>query len=285
MMRRSSGAAPHLQALLLTFAVAWACFAPGGGDDRSPGAVEIPNTPEIAYRLTADLPHDPEAYTQGLFYSGGKLYEGTGLRGRSTLRRIDPASGRIEAIHHLPGHLFGEGIAEVGDRIYQLTWQSRIGFVYDRISLKPLHSFSYPTEGWGLACDGRHLILSDGSATLRFHDPETFTEVRNVEVRDAHGPVANLNELEFIAGHIYANVWKTNRIVKIDPTDGRVVGVIDLSPLVQELKLTGSRAAANGIAYDAERDRLFVTGKLWPKVFEIRLDDAIPRRGSPRGAD
>lgn len=260
-----------IQAALLSFAVAVTYIALSKADNQNSAPADSSTTPNIAYRLIAGYPHDPEAYTQGLFYSDGKLYEGTGVRGRSSLRRVDLVTGKVEAIYHLPGHLFGEGIADVGNEIYQLTWQSHIGYVYDKSSFKPLRSFLYPTEGWGLTYDGKHLILSDGTATVRFHDPDTFTEQRQVQVRDKKGPVTHLNELEFIRGYLYANVWQQNRILKIDPEDGKVIGEIDLSPLVQELKLTGNRNAANGIAYDHDKDRLFVTGKMWPKVFEIQL--------------
>lgn len=257
---------------LVVLAVAVACTAfsePLGTPEKTRGGA----VPLIPYEIVAAYPHDAGASTQGLLHAGGALYESTGGRGRSSIRRVEPATGKVTAMHRLPPHLFGEGIAAVDDRLLQLTWKSRLGFVYDRASLRPVGSFRYATEGWGLTYDGRHLVLSDGSSYLRFHDPETFTVVRELQVRDPDGPVAHLNELEFARGAIYANVWKTHRIVKVSPETGAVLGEIDLSPIVNDLRLAGHRRVANGIAYDADRDRFYVTGKLWPKLFEIALLD------------
>jgi glutamine cyclotransferase len=207
-------------------------------------------------------------------YVDGVLYEGTGLNGRSSLRRVDLESGKVLQRRDLAREYFGEGIAVFGKRIIQLTWQSRVGFVYDRESFALQRQFSYRTEGWGLTHDGKSLIMSDGTATLRWLDPETFAETRSVVVRDQNGPVVRLNELEYIRGEIYANIWQTDRIARIDPQTGRVTGWIDLRGLLSlEDRQSSDADVLNGIAYDAANDRLFVTGKLWPKLFEIELTE------------
>jgi glutaminyl-peptide cyclotransferase len=228
-------------------------------------------TPVFAFTVVNTYPHDRKAFTQGLVIADGVLYEGTGLRGQSTLRRVDLATGQVMQLHALPAHVFGEGITVYHNTIIQLTWQSRTGFVYDKHSFALLQEFTYPTEGWGITHDGSHLIMSDGTATLYFRHPETFAEVGRIVVRDDAGPVTRLNELEYIHGEIYANVWQTERIAKIDPQTGRVTGWIDLRGLLQSSDARRPVDVLNGIAYDAEHDRLFVTGKLWPKLFEIRL--------------
>lgn len=224
------------------------------------------------YRVINTYPHDPDAYTQGLVFENGTLYEGTGLIGRSTLRRVDLKTGNVLQSRDLPSNVFGEGIAILNSRIFQLTWQSQIGYVYDRDSFELLGEFGYQTEGWGITHDGTHLIMSDGTATLRFWDPNTFAELGRIEVRDENGPVNRLNELEYIDGMIYANVWMTDRIAQIDPQTGRVLGWIDLTGLLspEDRPIEGG-GVLNGIAYDAASKRLFVTGKLWPKLFEIEL--------------
>ena len=242
-------------------------------ETEAPDSRKHPSTPLIEFKVTATYPHDSNAFTQGLVFSDNVLYEGTGVLGQSSLRKVEYQTGRVLAIHRMPANYFGEGIASIDARIYQLTWKSRVGFIYDKATLYLQRRFRYDTEGWGLTYDGRYLVRSDGSSLLRFHDPETFAVVRQLEVRDPAGPVTRLNELEFVGNAIYANVWKTNRIVKISPATGAVLGEIDLSVLVNELQLSGNRSEANGIAYDAKRNRFFVTGKLWPKLFEIVLLD------------
>ncbi|NOX61883.1 MAG: glutaminyl-peptide cyclotransferase [Chloroflexi bacterium] len=226
--------------------------------------------PVYGYRVVHVYPHDAGAFTQGLVYDRGDLLEGTGLRGRSSLRRVDLETGAVLQQRALPAHLFGEGVALVDDRIYQLTWTSQQGFVYDRASFELLDSFTYPTQGWGLAYDGERLIMSDGSDTLYFRNPETFAELGRVKVRDGATAVTRLNELEYVQGEVWANIWLTDRIARIDPQTGQVTGWIDLTGL-----LTPQEQAAadvlNGIAYDPQTDRIFVTGKLWPKLFEIEL--------------
>jgi glutamine cyclotransferase len=216
------------------------------------------------------FPHDTGAFTQGLEYRDGELYEGTGLNGGSSIRRVELATGRVLQQHDLPWNCFGEGITLWQDKLIQLTWTSRTAFVYDRRSFRPLSKLSYPTAGWGLTHDDTHLIMSDGSAMLYFRDPDTFVETGRIRVTDGGRPISDLNELEFIRGEIWANVWRQYRIARISPASGRVLSWIDISGLMPPLDrlLAGS---PNGIACDAQADRVFVTGKRWPKVFEIRV--------------
>jgi len=231
----------------------------------------LDTVPFYTYKIVNTYPHDPNAFTQGLVFKDGVLYEGTGLRGRSTLRVVELETGDILQIRELPAQFFGEGVAIYGNRIIQLTWQSNVGFVYDKESFALLQEFNYPTEGWGITHDGTHLIMSDGTSTLYFLDPETYEEVHRVEVLDRGSPVTRLNELEYVQGIIYANVWQTDRIAMIAPSTGQVVGWIDLEGLLGEEDRIQRVDVLNGIAYDAEDDRLFVTGKWWPKLFEIEL--------------
>ena len=226
-----------------------------------------------SYRVVREYPHDPGAFTQGLVYDPVEdvLYEGTGIWGESSLRKVELATGRVLKIRRLPPQYFGEGIAVWDDHIVQLTWQSRTGFVYTKGTFELLRQFHYETEGWGLTYDGQRLIMSDGSETLYFWDPETLQEIGRVEVHDRGAPVKLLNELEFINGLVWANVWQTDRIAVIDPNTGRVGAWLDLSDILKPEDRTGHEDVLNGIAYDSERDRLFVTGKLWPKLFEIEL--------------
>jgi glutaminyl-peptide cyclotransferase len=224
-----------------------------------------------SYRVVNTYPHDPQAYTQGLIYVDGHLYESTGLNGRSSLRMDDLATGRALQSAAVPSQYFAEGLAPWGSTLVQLTWQSHVAFVYDRFSFRLLKTFHYDCEGWGLTEDGKNLILSDGSATLHFFDPNTFREVRHVTVKDHGAPVTELNELEYIHGQIYANVWHTDRIARIAPATGKVLGWIDLAGLLPVNQRSDPEAVLNGIAYDAAHDRLFVTGKLWPKLFEIKI--------------
>ncbi|MCP4544072.1 MAG: glutaminyl-peptide cyclotransferase [Chloroflexi bacterium] len=227
--------------------------------------------PVYTYTVVQTYPHDLNAFTQGLVFTDGIFYEGTGLYGRSSLRKVELETGNVLQIYRLPQQFFGEGITIYGDQIIQLTWRSHIGFVYAKDSFQLLKTFNYPTEGWGLAHDGERLIMSDGTSTLYFLDPETLEIIGQVEVYDNNGPVVRLNELEYIQGEVYANVWQTNRIARIDPQTGRVVGWINLKGLLSHTNLAQAVDVLNGIAYDAEGDRLFVTGKLWPVLFEIQL--------------
>jgi glutamine cyclotransferase len=228
------------------------------------------DTPVAGYQLVRSFPHDPEAFTQGLVYVDGVLYESTGLNGQSGIRKVKLETGEVTQIQPLDSRYFGEGIAVVGDRVVQLTWQSGIGFVYDRHTFQRQRTFTYEGEGWGLTYDGTRLIMSDGTSRLRFLDPETFKETGRLEVRDRGTPVERLNELEMVKGEIFANVWETQRIVRIAPATGEVLGWIEMRGL-----LTPGEASRvdvmNGIAYDAKNDRLFVTGKRWPKLFEVRV--------------
>jgi glutamine cyclotransferase len=231
----------------------------------------VEDVPVDIYRVLETYPHDPQAWTQGLVYHEGVLYEGTGLRGRSSLRQVELETGEVLRLKPLPAHYFGEGIAILDGRIYQLTWQSNVGFIYELATFEQVGQFSYPTEGWGLTHDGAQLIMSDGTATLHFLDPTDLSKVGQVTAHDAAGPIIRLNELEYVRGEVWANVWTTDRIARIDPGDGSVVGWIDLGGLLSPEDVAGQVDVLNGIAYDAEGDRIFVTGKLWPKLFEIQL--------------
>ena len=234
-------------------------------------AIAAPKFTRYTYRILNAYPHDPEAYTQGLaFDAGGNLFEGTGLWGQSSLRRVDLATGAVLQRLDLDAQYFGEGVTLFDDRIIQLTWQSQTGFVYDRDSFALLQTFRYPTEGWGITHDGARLIMSDGTATLYFWGPHTLAEIGRVAVVGPDGPVTRLNELEYVAGEVWANVWLTDEIVRIDPATGRVVGVIDLAGL-RPASAAGADDVLNGIAYDAKNGRLFVTGKRWPTLFEIEI--------------
>ncbi|HEY85509.1 MAG TPA: glutaminyl-peptide cyclotransferase [Chloroflexi bacterium] len=236
------------------------------------------NTPDAAkeiqhytYRIINTYPHDPTAFTQGLLPLDGIFYEGTGLYGRSSLRKVEPESGKVLQQINLAPTLFGEGITIFGDKLYQLTWKSKVGFVYNKDSFDLLQEFYYPTEGWGITHDGQKLIMSDGSDTLYFRDPETLEEVGRARVFDDKGPVVRLNELEYVKGEIFANIWQTNRIAIINPKTGQVTGWIDFSGILSAKDITQPVDVLNGIAYNAETGQLFVTGKLWPKLFEVEL--------------
>jgi glutamine cyclotransferase len=227
--------------------------------------------PVFGYHVVNVYPHDTSAFTQGLIYHEGQLYEGTGLNGESSLRRVELATGQVLQRIDLPDAYFGEGIALFDDRIYQLTWQNKVGLIYDRASFTQIGTWSYETEGWGLTHDGRQLIMSDGSATIRFLDPQTLAVQRSIQVRAEGQPLTRLNELEYIDGQIYANIWQTDWIVRIDPQSGAVTAWIDLSGLLPPEERQPNTDVLNGIAYDPTTDRLFVTGKRWPKLYEIEL--------------
>jgi glutamine cyclotransferase len=226
--------------------------------------------PISRYRIVKIYPHDRLAFTQGLIYLDGVLYEGTGLNGKSTIRKVKLENGEVLQQRSIDERYFGEGITVWGKNLLQLTWRSQIGFVYDLATFEQQKTFSYLGEGWGLTHDATRLILSDGSPYLRFLDPKSLRETGRLEVRDGGHAVPNLNELEFIKGEVYANVWQTTRIARISPRTGQVLGWIDLSGLLDPADANGVDVM-NGIAYDAARDRLFVTGKLWPKLFEIAI--------------
>jgi glutamine cyclotransferase len=233
--------------------------------------LKLPAARNLTYKVVATYPHDRNAFTQGLVIDDGVLYEGIGLHGRSSLRRVDLASGSVLQSVALDQQYFGEGITTWGDQIIQLTWQAQQGFVYDKATFERLKTFNYPGEGWGLTHDDRSLIMSDGTPAIRFLDPVTLQETRRITVTDQGQPIVNLNELEYVHGEILANVWQTDRIVRISPDDGHVISWIDLSGLLSAEDRQQPVDVLNGIAYDAQHDRLYVTGKLWPKLFEIKL--------------
>jgi glutamine cyclotransferase len=231
---------------------------------------QSPPLPTYGYEVVRSYPHDHDAFTQGLIYRDGFLYEGTGLNGRSTIRKAKLETGEVLQSKAIEQQYFGEGITDWKGSLIELTWQSEIAFVYDIKTFQRTGSFSYKGEGWGLTHDGTRLIMSDGTAQLRFLDPATFKELGRITVRDQNGPIPELNELEYVKGEIFANVWQTDRIARISPADGHVTGWIDLSGLLPPSE-RGGTDVMNGIAYDAAHDRLFVTGKLWPRIFEIEL--------------
>lgn len=229
------------------------------------------NAPTYGYRILHTYPHDPKAFTQGLIYLDGYLYESTGLQGRSSLRKVDLQTGKVLQRYDLSPDIFGEGLTNWKNTLVQLTWKKQTGFVYDRATFHLLRTFHYTGEGWGLTQDGAHLIMSDGSSSLRFLDPQTFHEVKRIVVIDGGVEVHDLNELEYIHSQVYANVWQTDLIAIISPQTGHVTGWIDLSGLRPASTQGNSNAVLNGIAFDAAHNRLFVTGKLWPKLFGIQL--------------
>ncbi|SEJ21439.1 glutaminyl-peptide cyclotransferase [Frateuria terrea] len=244
-----------------------------------PGLAMAASIPLQGYTIVRAFPHDPQAYTEGLFYLDGYLYEATGTVGASSVRKVDLASGKVLQQAATPWPDYGEGIVAWKGRLVQLTWQDHQGFVYDLATLTPLAKFTYPGEGWSLTTDGTHLLMSDGTPTIRILDPRTLQQVGRIDVTADGKPLANLNELEWVKGQLYANVWLTDRIARIDPASGKVIGWIDLAGLgpKPDSLPDPNNDVLNGIAYDAVDDRLFVTGKCWPKVYEIRLHPSRPR--------
>jgi glutamine cyclotransferase len=250
----------------------------GCGRPAARGVESVPPSPagqsaivRYSYEVVATLPHDPGAFTQGLVYRDGIFLESTGLNGRSSLRAVEPATGKILRQVTVPAQYFAEGLAVVDGKAFQLTWQNKKGFVYDADTFRSEKEFAYEGEGWGLATDGKVLFLSDGTNRIRVVDPTTFAVTRSIVVTADDKPVAQLNELELIKGEIFANVWQTDEIVRIDPATGRVRGIIDFSGLLASQDRRRDTDVLNGIAYDAATDRLFVTGKNWPKIFQVRL--------------
>ncbi len=234
--------------------------------------------PVQGVKVKAAFPHDTSAYTEGLFVHDGWLFESTGLVGQSNIRRVRLSDGAVMQVKAIPPSLFGEGIVPWGDEIISLTWRDQVGFRWDLKTFALRRSFRYPGEGWALTHNGRHLIMSDGTPYLRILDPTTFKEIRRVRVTAEGRPVANLNELEWVKGEVLANIWQTNLIARIDPQSGAVKGWIDLSSLPEAQRRRDADAVANGIAYDAKADRLFVTGKNWPRLYEVTL---IPKARRP----
>jgi glutaminyl-peptide cyclotransferase len=269
--KRSTGFVWPVSIFLVVAGIVALVLVLEGAKDPAAGTAEGIVARRLDFEVVKDYPHDPSAFLQGLVWHEGCLYESTGLYGQSTLRRVDLPTGRILKSTSLPSELFGEGLAVVGDRLIQLTWQSKLGFVYDRESFALLRRFTYDTEGWGLTYDGKMLILSDGSSNLFYFDPVTFSPVRKLAVTMNGRPIDNLNELEFIEGMIWSNVWQTNLILCIDPGTGRANSYLDLSGILSDKMRTGREDVLNGIAYDAQQKRIFVSGKLWPRIFEIRV--------------
>jgi glutaminyl-peptide cyclotransferase len=260
-------AACELFLLIYCFALASLGLASG---QSAPGHSRS-KTPEYTFKVVHVFPHDQGAFTQGLVYHDGFLYESTGLNGRSSLRKVRLETGEVVQRVDLAQEFFGEGIALLKNQIVQLTWRSHVGFVYNASDFQLLRRFSYAGEGWGLATNGTDFFMSDGTAAIRVLDGRTLREKRRLQVRDGSTPVTELNELEFVEGEILANVWQTDRIARISPQTGKVVGWIDLTGLLSSVYKLEQGAVLNGIAYDAVKKRLFVTGKLWPSVFEIQI--------------
>jgi glutaminyl-peptide cyclotransferase len=231
--------------------------------------------PVYGYKVVAVYPHSTSSYTEGFFYLNGLFYEGTGIKGHSQVLVYEPKTGQVKLSVDLPAQFFGEGIVDWGPTLYEWTWQTNVGFVRDRATLKVLRQFTYSGEGWGMTRTDREFVTSDGSSTLTFRDPVSFKETRRIIVKDAGTEIKQLNELEFVKGEIYANVWHTDRIARISPKDGSILGWIDITGILSPMFKLDSEAVLNGIAYDAQHDRLFVTGKQWPSIFEIRL---IPKK-------
>ena len=238
---------------------------------RSAYRATTDSTPVYTFKVIHTYPHDSNAFTQGLVYHDGFLYEGTGLNGRSSLRKVRLETGEVLKQIDLPSQYFGEGIALLNDHVIQLTWRAQLGFIYDLKDFHLLRQFTYKGEGWGLTTDGHDVFMSDGTAQVRVLDGRTLKEQRRFTVRDGDEPIDQLNELEIVEGELYANVWQTNRIARISLKTGKVLGWIDLKGILGPMYRLESNAVLNGIAYDAEKKRLFVTGKLWPSLFEIKL--------------
>lgn len=272
--------ARSLAASLLGFACTWlaGCDAKPAGPSASAspasvGSAAAPASAPVAYtyEVVRTFPHDREAFTQGLIYLDGAWLESTGLNGHSSLRRVDFASGQVLQQVRVPSEYFAEGMTVLGKKIYQLTWQNHKGFVYDLATFALEKEFTYTGEGWGLTTDGTSLILSDGTDQLRFLDPANFAVTRTINVTRNGAPLRLLNELEFIHGEIYANIWQSQSVARIDPATGRLLGMIDFYGLLPDADRTPGTDVLNGIAHDAATDRIFVTGKKWPTIFEVRL--------------
>jgi len=253
---------PRLAVVLSVIAVA---CAPVVTEQRKPAPVQ-------SYKVVATFPHDPASFTQGLVFADGNLYESTGLNGESTLRRVDITTGRTLQRIDIPREYFAEGLALVGDELLQLTWQHHLGFVYDRKTFKQKRTFAYNSEGWGIAYDGTsRLVMSDGSDRLAFLDPKTLSPLKTMRVQDVGRPVLNLNELEWVENEIWANVWQTDRIARINPNTGDVNAWIDLSSLFPREQRMPPADELNGIAYDKATRRIFITGKKWPRLYQITV--------------
>ncbi|MDT7688001.1 MAG: glutaminyl-peptide cyclotransferase [Acidobacteriota bacterium] len=245
--------------------------APGNQTSQATPSASTEQTPIYGYEVVNTFPHDPAAFTQGLVFNDGAFIESTGLERHSTLRRVELQTGKVLQKVDVPPFYFAEGMTLFAGKIYQLTWKGEKGFIYDPRTFQKTGEFNYTGEGWGLTHDADSLILSDGSERIRFIDPSDYKVKRTINVTDHDRPVQEINELEYVRGEIYANVWHQNRVARIDPQTGRVTAWIDLSGLLKAGDVSDEEAVLNGIAYDEQSDRLFVTGKLWPKIFEIKL--------------
>lgn len=236
-------------------------------------------TPQYTYKVVHVYPHDRTSFTEGLEYRGGYLYESTGEKGHSVLRKVKLETGEVVQEIKLPPHLFGEGITILDHEIFQLTYQTELGFVYDLATMKQKRTFVYTGEGWGLTNDGSQIYMDDGSAQIRVWDPKTLQEKRRITVHDDNGPIERVNELEWVNGEIYSNVWQTDEMLRISPVDGRILGRVNLAGLLTPQERADRVDVLNGIAYDAAGHRLFVTGKWWPHVFEIQI---VPKNVAPK---
>ncbi|MDQ6610917.1 MAG: glutaminyl-peptide cyclotransferase [Gemmatimonadota bacterium] len=227
--------------------------------------------PTYTYEVVASYPHDTGAYTEGLLWHEGHLFESTGQKGESNIREVDLKTGHVIRQHNIDAKYFGEGIIIFGEKMYELTWQDNVGFIYDWKTFALKSQFTYEGEGWAFTTDGKSLIMSNGSSVIAFRDPATFKVTGAITVTDHGTPVPKLNELEWIKGEIWANVWETDQIARIDPATGHVLGWIDLAGILPAADRRGKEEVLNGIAYDAKNDRIFVTGKYWAKLFEIKV--------------
>ena len=260
-----------LATLLLCLTLVSGCNSAADGNRVQPPSPPNAPVPKYGYQIANIYPHDSNAFTQGLILVDGKLLESTGQEGTSSLRLVELGTGKILKKVDVPIPYFAEGLTVLNGKVYQLTWQHELGFIYDLQTLEKVGQFNYQGEGWGLTTDGQSLILSDGTSRLRFIDPSSFVVTRTINITDYKTPVDELNELEFVKGEIYANVWHDQRIAVIDPQTGSVKAWIDLTGLMPENELPDPEAVLNGIAYDQANDKLFVTGKLWPRLFEIKI--------------
>jgi glutamine cyclotransferase len=270
-MSRTRKMLPLLVCVLALFSLQCQPSNNGGSTNKTIEAPASGPTPKYGYQIVNIFPHDSNAFTQGLILMDGKLLESTGQEGFSSVRRVDLESGRVLKKVDVPLPYFAEGLTALNGKLYQLTWQHNVGFIYDAQTFDRVGEFNYQGEGWGLTTDGQSLILSDGSNRIRFIDPAGFRVTRSISVTDGSTPVKELNELEYVNGEIYANVWHDNRIATIDPQSGHVKAWIDLTGLMPAGELQDPEAVLNGIAYDQASDKLIVTGKLWPRVFEIKV--------------
>lgn len=276
-MRRSRAAAAAVLLATVGFIATAGAFGACGKEVPAADSAIVTDssaearTPTFAFEVVATYPHDPLAFTQGLQWHEGRLFESTGQVGTSSIREVELATGRVIRKRDLAEPHFGEGMVILADKLYEITWTTGKAFVYDWKTFAPAGEFSYEGEGWGLTTDGASIIMSDGTSTIRWRDPATFAVQKSVAVTDHGTPVMQLNELEWVKGELWANVWQSDRVARIDPVTGKVLGWIDLSGILPAIDRSGNEDVLNGIAYDAAKDRYFVTGKLWSKLFEIKL--------------